>query len=672
MNRATPARRFLLICACLVLALTSMPRSQERFGSQEAITAALAQLALAPVDDGSQFACGSPRDFAIQSGLMTMVPLPSGEPVRGDRFPRIIRPGDLENAPTFGFNNLLIIGDHEAVTFWRADPDAEGGSVQETWTRTGTQTVAGQLVSVFNPTWDMSVLRQRLRRQFWGHGNPAVYLGDIAVPGGAGFRAVRLAMAPSGIPSQTFSQNGDDIQYGSHSVNIWDPTFGDSRVMGGQNDWDVERITNKVYEHFRDDYDLIAVVSQATQLADFDGFHRNVKNDIGGIGLQPRDDTALYGSGGFLKGTEGYPNALWGDPAVALHEALHQLGEYSGVWANVGPPTPTIEGVIDRQGHAPDTHTPLLTPGEVANGAVLFSTRRVVEQSPGSGTYQIEVTTPTVVYNPITAYRMGHLALEDLPEYRVFENQGQFNATSTSRPDAGTVVEGASFPVVGNDFLAADGVRTGRVVSNVKRLLVYVSRAGLVPAGEMDVINSMAARFDQQEGVTNYFGFESLSQTTGGKAVMTAQVDPKPEPDGGTTALGVQTATKIEPGPPTQYPDVPADTFNAVGFRIDNAIPGRVRVGDRVQISGTLTRDDEPFDQVCFKLDRYGATDNQEHFECVFLDGNRFDLGIDIVQPGHLRVQPFAFVPDSGPQFPYMAFTGIIAQPAETAPVAAP
>ena len=152
---------------------------------------------------------------------------------------------------------------------------------------------------------------------------------------------------------------------------------------------------------------------------------------------------------------------------------------------------------------------------------------------------------------------------------------------------------------------------------------------------------------------------------------MTAQVDPKPEP-AGTTTLRVHTAMKVEPGPPVQFPDVPADTFNGVGFRLESQIAGLVRVGDRVNISGTLTRDEQPFDQVCFWLERYGTTDSNEHFECAFLDGNRFDLNIDIEQPGEMRVLAFAFWPDSGEQFPYMAFTGIVAQPAVAAAVAQP
>ena len=506
MERWIAARRVLLICMCLVVALTSAPRSQERLGSQAAITAALAQLALSPLDDGAAFRCATPRDHAIQNGLMAMVPLPSGEPLRGDQFPRFVRPSDLERTPTFGFSNLLVVGDHEMITFSRADRDAEDGFAQETWTRTGTQTVAGQLVSVFNPSWDMDVLRRRVGQQYWGYGNPAIYFGEIVVPGSNELRRVSIAMAPSNIPSQTFNQIGDDIQYGSHVVNVWDSSFGDSRVMGGQNDWDIERITNKLYEHFRDDYDVIAIVSQATQFADFAGFHRNVKNEISGIGLEPRDDTALFGSSGFLKGVEGFPNALWGDPSVTLHEQEHQWSEYSDVWNNIGPPAAPAAGVINRQGHAPDTHTPLLTPGEVVVGAVLFANRRVVEQSPGSRTYQIEESLPSVTYNPLVLYRMGLIPLTNLPEYTVFENQGQFSENFASRPDAGTVVEGATASLVGNDLLAADGTRSGPVVTNIKRLWVYVSRAGLVPPGEMDIVNAMAARYDQDAGVGDYFG----------------------------------------------------------------------------------------------------------------------------------------------------------------------
>ena len=315
-----------------------------------------------------------------------MEALPDGHPLHADQVPRFLRPN---HEGTFGFNRLLVLGDHKTVTFERVDASGDNHHTTETWFRTGTDAVSGRLVSVFSPAWDGSVLRDVLRRYSWGVDAPSFYWGRLVVPSSsaAGEAAsasdasaehdhvnVYLAIAPPNIPASQVVRISDQVQYASHVVNIVDADFGDSRVLGGDTALNLPEITGVFYEHFADEYEVVAVVSQATQLGGYTGFHHVVRNDIGGIGLALFDTSATYGSAGVLQAVEGYPPGGWASWSTVLHEQGHQYGEYTDAWSRVETAEPTTASgvsVLDRLGNAPDVHTPLLTPGAVTYGAVL-------------------------------------------------------------------------------------------------------------------------------------------------------------------------------------------------------------------------------------------------------------------------------------------------------------
>ena len=289
-----------------------------------------------------------------------------GQPLRAQQVPRFLRP---THDSSFGFNDFLVLGDHPAVTFTRWDPEDEQ-TTSETWHRAATRTVAGRLASVFHPRWPASLLRRALRFQRWGVDRPYIHWGRLGVPGTTREFSVRLSMAPPNIPESPVIRINDSVQFASHVVNVRDTDFGDSRVQGGDQDFNFSEITRRFYEHFADEYEVIAVVSDARQ---FGGayFHKNVKNDISGIGLPLFDRSADFGSAGVLQAVEGDGgDGVWASWFHVLHEQGHQYGEQSKVWESLRPP-------LDRRGLAPGGHTPLLFPGAVAYGAVLFGDRRV-------------------------------------------------------------------------------------------------------------------------------------------------------------------------------------------------------------------------------------------------------------------------------------------------------
>ena len=293
-------------------------------------------------------------------------PLPDGQPLRARQAPRFLRP---THNGSFGFNDLLVLGDHPTVTFERLDrvEDGEATWMRETWRRATTRAVAGRLVSVFCPEWPARLLRRRLRFSRWGVDEPELFWGRLLVPGTDGGVRVNLSIVPPNIPASPVVRINDRVQYASHVVNLRDPDFG----VGGERTLNQYEIVRRFYEHFADEYAVIAVVSDDHLLSSWGGAHDNVRNDIRGIGLSLFDRSADLGSAGVLQAVETWDGGhAWPRWTGVLHEQGHQWGDFSKVWDSLRPP-------LDRRGHNPDGHTPLLFPGAVTYGAVLFGNRRV-------------------------------------------------------------------------------------------------------------------------------------------------------------------------------------------------------------------------------------------------------------------------------------------------------
>ena len=637
------------LAGCLALLLSQVPYRAESLSAAYVGQARLPVGASEPVR-----VCGTPSDVHRPARLALDTPIADGEPLRADQFPRFIRP---THEGVFGFDMFVVLGDHATLTFERRDLTQETSVSTEIWTRTGTSAVDGRLVSVFGPVWEASVLHDALRMQRWGVDRPYLLWGHVVVPraespvGADGGlvdaperRAVYLRMAPSNVPLSAVIKIDDTVQFASHAVNIWVPNFGDSRVDGAANGWDLPAVTQQFYRYFADEYDTLAIVAQTQQPTEGLAFHRNVRNEIAGIGLPVFDETAEYGSTSVLQGVEVYPSGRWAEASTLLHEQAHQWNEYTQAWANVGPS-------IVREGNGPETHTPLLMPGAVLAGAVLEATRRVGEPAPGEATFVVERTLPTILYNPLTLYRMGLIPASELPTYHLFEDQGQF--ALDRNVSVGTVVAAGRVAVTADDFIAADGIRNGPVVSRVRRALVYVSRTGLASQDEMDVVNYFAARSAAPEGVTSWDRYPSFFAATQGKAELQTDITPKP--------VAAGQVAKIDEGPDVMYPDVAADAL--VGFRLDAPIPGRIGVGHTVALRGTVTLTDRTdYNIVCFRFIRYGSSDVNEVFVCGSLGGSRFSIPVTFSseQQGTYTVEPFAFWSNSGAQFSWSRYGVIV------------
>ena len=167
-----------------------------------------------------------------------------------------------------------------------------------------------------------------------------------------------------------------------------------------------------------------------------------------------------------------------------------------------------------------------------------------------------------------------------------------------------------------NDLMAADGVRSGPAVTAIRRAVVYVSRDGLAPQSEMDVVNYLARRLGESSGVTSWNRFPSFSEATSGGAVMTTDIRRK------ASAL----APAIAAGAAVSCAEVGTDAL--VGIELDEEFGGCRTAGTSVDISGVLNLADQDYYSVCFRFRRYDAPSGDRIYECDELNVDRFTVGV--------------------------------------------
>ena len=630
-------RRF-AVGALMVLLAVQPPSAQQP-------TLPYATLALAPAAGARvapPLACSTDLIREVRAGLRTAEPLPDGWPLWFDQNPRLLR-GDYTGPVSL--DNFMVVGDVASLTFERTDLDQESEVTVETWQRVGSTSIDGRVVSIFQPSWEAGVVQGLMRRVRHGVDRPVLPLGSVVAPDGAVVTAdgraaearldVWLNLAPVTLPSSTVRQIDSTVQYASHVVNLVIPTFGDGRVADGDGGFDLEGAAGKFYQHFADVYESLAFVTEAQQVAAFSAFHLNVRNPISGLGSElVSDESAAFGSDSILRSVELYPYNSFAENETSNHEIGHQWVDYWD-WS-------AIAGGIELAGHNPTGHTPLIYPGAVLTGAVLEGSRRArevdVQTADDSSTFTIERTPAPVLQNPTTRFRMGLLSAADVPEMRIFENQGQFTEDgSAATPATGTAVDGGHRAVTINDVMAQHGPRSGPVETVWRRATVVVSRDGLLSQTEMNYWNFFAARHAATEGITSWDGYGGFTEATEGQVPLTTAITPRedaPLTDGPT---GV-TFAPIDPG---EFP----------GIQLDAAIPGRVAIGRLVTVAGLVTTTERAdFNTACVRFYRYGAADLNEVFVCGAITGNRFSLPVSFTaaQVGQYTAELFLFWPGSG------------------------
>jgi hypothetical protein len=506
--------------------------------------------------------CGTGGDRAEQLlGRRLQAQAPS-TPVSYLQDPAVLTP---DWSGSIALRDFTVVGDVPSIQFEIND---ENGTI-ETWQRTATRDSGGRMVSIFNPAWPASMLDKIFAGASWGWDQPRIYWGRVLPNGDPAADGVPIVLkiAPSTLPVARVVRLSDSVQYSGNVVNIVLPTFADG-YLADEHGFNVVAAARRFYESFEDSYDGLAFVTQETFLPSYGGWHRNVRNAVGGIGLSVFDGSAVYGSRtGRLQGVEVFPGSLITTHQGSSHEIAHQWAAYID-WTK-------LTG-LTRAGWQPEGHDPLWAQGETLIGAVLSTTRRVVA---AGGGWQVDVTPGPAHYHPFTLYAMGLLGKDDVPPVTLFDDQGQFGAAGVIAPLPGTVLRGTTQSATIYNVIGMLGERTGPVPSTWSRATIVVSRDSLISPREMDYWTYFAQRLADpgHTGVVGFNGVGSFEAATRGKATLDTEIRPL-------------SGERVQ-----QRFDVDGPAFGPRDWRqvvFDAPVPTRYRVGDRIRWSGRLSAPD--------------------------------------------------------------------------------
>lgn len=594
-------------------------------------------LDLPPVENGHEVPL---RDVETtqgsRRGLTTSWGMRDGEPLSFQQTPPILRP---DHNGIIALSEFAVVGDHPTVTFERADANAASGVVVEQWRRTAKTTISGRTVSLFEPRWSRRVWAQRLQHERYGFDRPYVFWGRILIPtrgvasdaAPAQTRSLYVRVGSTAIPNSRVLRIAPDVQYASHVVNLVIPGFGDTRVGSGSYTYDLPTVANRFYTYFSDSYDSIAFIPQRSQMAEYGGFHRNIRNDVEGIGKPLLNQSHIYGSTGRLKSVEVYPQGQFATNEDSSHEIAHQWGDGFD-WATLGG--------IDRGGWYPSSHTPLLYRGATLIGAVLKGSRRV--KNVDSERFEIEQTTGPLRFHPLQMYRMGLLPTSAVPDVLVFADQSQFSEGGHRSPAMGSTVVGRTNRVTIENIVAHHGPRRGPRPTDWRRATVVVSRDGLLSQTEMDYWNFFAQRLEDpnRTGVLSYDQYPSFDALTGNRVDLQTDIAPR----------------LVEPITQPMTVDYPAfGQRDWPGIIFESPVPSRYTTGSRTRLSGRVTDTSRSFDTVLVRFWRHNGTSDQalRYWASVNPDGSfAIDVAPGQLQTGSYSLGVFLFWPDSGSQDP--------------------
>ena len=575
-----------------------------------------------------QQVCGTSASWELNGRLRAdSLPggLADGEPFTFDQDPPLL----FADGGSLAFHNFSVVGDYASVQFLRITRDAPNG-IAETWNRVSSRTIGGQIVSVFEPSWDAGALDALFASRRVGFDQPYAYLGAFQVPGSSTQRYIYVRIGIAGIPTSPVVRLDDQMQYASNVVNLVVPTFDDARVGGGMNGFDLVTAARLFYRYFGDSYDVLALTPRSTAIADFGAFHSNVQNSVTGLNISTFNQAARFGSGGTLQGIEVYSGATLTRYEDTDHEMAHQWGSDFDWTAIAG---------ITRAGHQPAAHAPLWTGGDTLIGAVLLGDRRVATTSTG---YAIEQTPAPAGYHPIELYSMGLLPASQVPDFDVFVNQGQFDPSTSVSPTIGTAVQGDIKPISIGDVIRVTGPRQGPTIASTwRRATLLISHDRLASQQEMDYWNFFAQRLADrnQASRSTYDHFVSFSRATNQAVTLKTAIMP----------------TNQRPLDETLDTDTP--TFGATdwrGVQFTSSVPSRFTVGQTVTLAGHVTATDRnDFDQILLGFWTVNGTASINFYGSISRSGD-FSVPVRFTdtQRDAYSMAIYLFWPNASAQYP--------------------
>ena len=615
------------ILVCVAVSLSAQTRDLERLGGRD----------LSPLENAEQITfCDVEIPPARRQGLNSSWGMPDGVPLSFQQTPPILR---ADHGGSISLSEFALLGDYPTLTFERDDESAASGIAVERWQRTGTTTISGRTVSLFDPRWSRRVWSKCLQHERHGFDRPYILWGRVVLPStvndrrtaGPETRPLYLRVSSSAMPGSRVRQIAPDVQYASHVVNLVLPGFGDTRVSSGTYNFDLPTAARAFFAHFSDSYDSIAFIPRRTQVAEFGGFHRNIRNEVEGIGKPLLDQSHVYGSTGRLKSVELYPQGQFATNEDSSHEIAHQWGDGFD-WATLGG--------IDRGGWYPSSHTPLLYRGATLIGAVLKGARRV--RSVDSARFDIEQTTGPLRFHPLQMYRMGLLPVDAVPDVWVFADQNQFSESGSRLPAPGSTLVGRTNRVTIGSIVAHHGPRRGPRPTTWRRATVVVSSDGLLSQREMDYWNFFAQRLEDpnRTGVKSYDLYPSFDALTDNRVDLQTDIVPR-------AAAPIIQPLSVD-SPAFGRRDWPGVVFDA-------AVPSRFSTGTSTRLSGRVTDTSRNIDTVLVRLWKHNGSSDQalRYWASLDLDGF-FSVNVEpaALQTRSYSIGVFLFWPGSSSQHP--------------------
>ena len=610
---------FLAVCLLVLLASSLSPTPAAHVPNS--------RLAILPELETPVPLCGTPRLIELRDSLRAATPLPRGAGLDFLQQPPILTTSYTGRVT---IRDLGIVGDFATVKFHRVDHRRPKGVHVETWRRTRRQRIGGQTISRFTKSWPASIFREVIRSQSFGWDRPQVFWGtlkarDAEVP-------IRLRLASKNLPTAIVRKIHPRVQYSSHVVNLVVNNFSNARVSASDDSaFAFVAAAQLFYQHFPDVYDGLSFVMQRDVLADYGAFHRIVRNPVGGIGLPLFNDAPRFGSRGRLKALEVYRAGHIATNRTSTHEAMHQWGDYFDLTELAG---------VEEAGHQPFGHMPLMFPRENYIGAVLEGTRRV--RRVGGDVYRIQRTPSPIRQHPLHLYAMGKVAARAVPNIVVFDNQDQFDASTSTAPPVNTRLRGGTRIVTMSDILGRYGPRTGPVQRVWRRATILISVGRLATPQEMNYWNFFAKRTGEHANTTSFQGYPAFRRSTGNRMRLRTDID----------ALG---RPKVTQRVQTTFRNFSPRDWRGVVFA--RPVPSRFRVNQSYRLSGRVTVTDRAYHAALLYIAQADGTSRRAD---VAIKNGRFSATLRFPKRGNWVIRVFLFYPGSGPQYPVTSLTGVI------------
>jgi uncharacterized protein (TIGR03437 family) len=318
-------------------------------------------------------------------------------------------------------------------------------------------------------------------------------------------------VAGADVPRIPVVQDAPDAQHTDYVFNVRMPSFFPANAVFG----DHAPIGQRFYQYFADKFDQLAIVYVPSYFQNRD--HSQLRQDAQGIGTQPTNAAASWGSPNTLVGRTRFPipSLFDGSDTGFVHEFGHQYIQYL--------PGPAASGI---------PHWPI---SSMATGIMGFS----IPPSNEGGEFPCTVTLEAAglrlkprplppVFTDVDLYLMGLLPPEQVGEHYIFADQTGNVLTQCNN----SIYTGAYTKVQLSSLVGNAGTRTPTPATSKKSFrlaTIVVSRDALLTAEEM-AFYSFFARRGEELGALAYGGgtVKGISYpfftSTGGRATLRTQL----------------------------------------------------------------------------------------------------------------------------------------------------